>query len=65
MALDLVFGRRGGKWDRHGDVGVEEVHGGLSGGTEVGVVRKNEVQVGFQGLLYRWLMVVSSSMSFS
>ena len=49
MALDLSVGQRGGQWSGRGNVGVEEVHGDLSGGTEVRVAIKNKVQVGWFG----------------
>ena len=40
---------QGGEPPGMADVGVEEVHGGLSDGMEVGTVIKYKVQVGCQG----------------
>ena len=39
------------KWGGGGNVRIDEVHGNLPGGTEVGAVIKNKNQVGFQGLV--------------
>ena len=52
MALDSFIGwgvrqcGGGGDWP----LGVEEVHSGLTGGTKVGAVVENEIQVGIQGV---------------
>ena len=35
MALDSAIGWVGGQWSGSGNVGVEEVHDGLTGGMEV------------------------------
>ena len=52
MALDSFIGwgvrQCGGGVDW--PLGVEEVHSGLTGGTKVGAVVENEIQVGIQGV---------------
>ena len=49
----------------YGNFGVDEVHGGLMGSTQVRVIIVNEIQVDIQGVLYRQSSPVISTMSFS
>ena len=49
----------------YGNLGVDEVHGGLMGSTQVRVIIVNEIQVDIQGVLYRQSSPVISTMSFS
>ena len=63
MALDLFFWWGGRLWGGNGNVGVEEVHGGLMDGMEVGAVVEKELVS--RRWLYRQSMTVSSWMLFS
>ena len=46
--MELFVGWGGGQWSGRVDVEVEQVHGCLSGGIEVGVVIKIEFHIGLQ-----------------
>ena len=53
MGVDQAVGRRGGRWGGGGDVGVEELHGGVVGCPEVGVVIPKKSRSDFRDCLYR------------